>query len=204
MAGRRVLRDKIVRSDTVVDADATVILIGDRIRALRTQGNLTLETLAERTGLSSSMLSLVERGKTSPSIGSLVAIASALGVHMRDLFDNKPDRSEEKVVRADEQPVFVTGDGVSRRIARTDNERGVELAIYEYAPGAGSKGRTVQHGGFEYGVVLQGRLTVKVNDELHQLDPGDSIAYQSGLPHKIFNEGRKNVRAVWIDVERPV
>jgi transcriptional regulator with XRE-family HTH domain len=66
-------------------ADA-LAAIGNRIRDLRGQKGLTLQALSEQTGLSPSMLSLVERGQTSPSIGTLVVISSALGVHMSDLL----------------------------------------------------------------------------------------------------------------------
>src|SRR5918992_904002 len=99
MGARSVGHAPDTASDTVVDADATVVRIGTRIRTLRSERNLTLQSLAESTGLSSSMLSLVERGKTSPSIGTLVAISSALGVHMSDLFDNRADKQQERVVR---------------------------------------------------------------------------------------------------------
>jgi transcriptional regulator with XRE-family HTH domain len=64
--------------------------IGRRIRQLRTEKKLTLQALGERTGLSTSMLSLLERGKTGPSIGTLVVIASALEAQMSDLLRPNP------------------------------------------------------------------------------------------------------------------
>jgi len=188
--------------DTVVDADATVAGVGNRIRTLRGERNLTLQALAERTGLSSSMLSLVERGKTSPSIGTLVAISSALGVHMSDLFDDMHETFEEPVTRVEDQPVYVTAMGVKRRIAKTDNERGTELAINEYEPGTGSGVEPIHHPGYEYGVVLEGKLRVEVSGELYELKPGDCISYDSMLPHRIMNEGRKHVKAVWVNLDR--
>jgi transcriptional regulator with XRE-family HTH domain len=188
--------------DTVVDADATVVRIGTRIRTLRSERNLTLQSLAESTGLSSSMLSLVERGKTSPSIGTLVAISSALGVHMTDLFDSRPERFEEPVTRFEDQPVYVTAQGVKRRIAKSDDERGAELVVNEYEPGTGSGPQLLHHSGFEYGLVLEGRLEVEVDGERYQLQPGDCISYDSQLPHRISNNGRKHVTAVWINLDR--
>src|SRR5689334_10605997 len=75
----------------------TLAAIGFRIRELRQLRALTLQELADVSGLSTSMLSLVERGRASPSIGSLIVIASALGVTMSDLLVNGAD-SEEKIV----------------------------------------------------------------------------------------------------------
>lgn len=189
-------------TDMIVDAEATVVRIGNRIRALRSERSLTLQSLAEGTGLSSSMLSLVERGKTSPSIGTLVAISSALGVHMSDLFDNRQDRVEEPVTRLEDQTVYVTAQGVKRRIAKTDAERGTELVVNEYEPGTGSGAQLVHHSGFEYGLVLEGKLEVEVDGEHYELKPGDSISYDSQLPHRISNNGRKHVTAVWINLDR--
>ncbi len=187
---------------TVVDAESTVALVGYRIRDLRSQRNLTLQVLADRTGLSSSMLSLVERGKTSPSIGTLVAIASALGVHMTDLFDDDGTSESEPVVRFEEQQVYVTGEGVQRRVVRTDDTHGIELVMNEYEPKTGSGGDPVHHEGHELGLVLEGNLTVEVNGLVYELRPGDSISYDSNLPHKIVNTGKKHVKAVWVNLQR--
>lgn len=188
--------------DTVVDADATVAQVGNRIRELRVERNLTLQALADKTGLSSSMLSLVERGKTSPSIGTLVAIASALGVHMTDLFDDDGGNEKEPVVKFEDQHLYVTGEGVQRRVVRTDAAHGIEFVMNEYEPGTGSAGEPVHHEGHEYGLVLDGTLTVEVDGMTYELRPGDSIAYSSTLPHKIVNAGTDHVRAVWINLER--
>jgi transcriptional regulator with XRE-family HTH domain len=188
--------------DTVVDAKATVALVGTRIRELRTGRNLTLQELAERTGLSSSLLSLVERGRTSPSIGTLVAVSFALGIHMTDLFDDRTDATKEPVNRVENQPVYVTAQGVKRRVVRTDDLHGIELVFNDYEPGTSSGVAPVHHSGHEMGVVLGGKLTVEVDGSTYDLRPGDCIAYDSELPHKIVNNGRRHARAVWINLER--
>lgn len=187
--------------DTFLDADATVVQIGNRIRELRAERALTLQALGERTGLSSSMLSLVERGRATPSIGTLVAISSALGIHMGDLFSNRPARPDEAVTLAEDQQVFVTATGVRRQIARTDEERGIEVAINDYEPGTGS-GAPAHHAGYEYGVVLQGRLAVDVDGITYELKAGDSIGYSSELPHCMVNRGHQHARAIWVNLDR--
>lgn len=187
---------------TMVDAETTVARVGNRIREIRSGRNLTLQMVAERTGLSSSMLSLVERGKTSPSIGTLVAITSALGVHMSDLFDKRGTETKEPVVRLAEQPLYVAVEGVQRRVVRSDDMHGIELVFNEYEPGTASGKEPMHHDGYEYGIVLEGRLTVELDGETYELFPGDCISYDSNVPHRIVNAGKKHVRAAWVNLTR--
>jgi transcriptional regulator with XRE-family HTH domain len=183
-------------------AARALLAIGTRIRQMRSEREFTLQSLADMTGLSASLLSLVERGKTSPSIGTLVAVAHALGVHMTDLVPGPPPGEEIPVMRANEQPVYSTPEGVNRRILRDDRIRGLEVALNEYTSGGRSADTLLHHDGYEYGVVIEGVLTVDVDGEAYELNPGDSIAYDSSRPHRIENRGRKQARAVWVNLDR--
>lgn len=190
------------RGNTILEAEATVTRIGGRIRELRAERDLTLQSLAQRTGLSSSMLSLVERGKTSPSIGTLVAISSALGVHMSDLVDDRLEVQTDPVSRREDQQLYVTAEGVQHRVLKTDDSHAMELGFNEYEPGTGSGSTPVHHSGYEYGIVIEGELTVEVDGEAYRLKPGDCISYDSNKPHRIFNDGRKHASAVWVNLGR--
>jgi transcriptional regulator with XRE-family HTH domain len=189
-------------SETSIEMDYTLATIGARIRQFRTQKGLTLQALGRITGLSPSMLSLVERGKTSPSIGTLIVICSALEVHMSDLVAMEERLPRDPVSRRAEQPVFQTAAGVLRRVLRADHVRGVEIAINEYAPDTGSAAAPVHHAGFEYGVVLEGKLTVEVDGVRHVLHPGDLISYESSRDHRIWNYGAERAKALWLNLER--
>jgi transcriptional regulator with XRE-family HTH domain len=185
-----------------IKAVNTVTAIGNQIRNLRSEKRLTLKDLGERTGVSPSMLSLVERGKTSPSIGTLVAISAALGVHMSDLIVDDESSSEELVSRHKNQDSFTTSFGVQRTILRVDRIRGVEIAINEYEPETGSALSPTHHPGYEYGVVLKGRLTVELEGEgKHELRAGDLISYPSKVPHRIWNHSSGHVKALWINLD---
>jgi transcriptional regulator with XRE-family HTH domain len=189
-------------AETSVEMDYTLATIGARIRQFRSQKGLTLQGLGRVTGLSPSMLSLVERGKTSPSIGTLIVICSALEVHMSDLVAVEERTARDPVSRLAEQPVFQTSAGVLRRVLRADHVRGLEIAINEYAPDTGSASAPVHHAGFEYGIVLQGQLTVEVDGARHELHPGDLISYESSRDHRIWNYGSDHAKALWINLER--
>jgi transcriptional regulator with XRE-family HTH domain len=180
----------------------TLAAIGERIREVRQARNMTLQVLAESTKLSVSMLSLVERGRASPSIGSLIVIASALGVTMSDLIASEPESDEDLVVRTSQHHVVETPMHVVRRLIRVDRTRGLSIAINEYEPNTGNSDAALSHAGFEYGFVLEGALTVEVDKTPYILKSGDLISYNSRRPHKIWNYGRRKVRTLWFNLDR--
>ena len=128
--------------------------IGRNIRRFRMESGMTLKMLGAATGLSTSMLSLVERGLSSPSIGSLITICSALGIQMSDLIVQDSQSPKGHLSRVDDQPVISTMEGVARTILRDDKIRGIEIAINNYEPNSGSSEQPLSHAGHEYGIVL--------------------------------------------------
>jgi len=154
------------------------------------------------SGLSPSMLSLVERGRASPSIGSLVVIASALGVTMSDLVANDPLPEERLVVRSSDAKAVETAQHVIRRVLREDKSRGLSVAVNEYAPGTGNADQPITHDGFEYGFILEGQLTVSVEETSYVLDAGDLISYSSRRPHRLWNYSDARVRTLWFNLSR--
>ena len=176
--------------------------IGKAVNSLRTAKGLTLQVLSKRSNLSVSMLSLIERGKASPSIGSLVVLASGLGVEMADLLGNGTAKVDKLVSRAEDQKVVQTTDGVLRRIVKSDPMHGLEIAINEYDVATANSPKPVKHEGYEYGMVLQGELQITVDGMKHSLMPGDLISYPSTHPHRIANAGTKRARAIWINLKR--
>jgi transcriptional regulator with XRE-family HTH domain len=202
--GTRPAHTPVAADDDVADAAAsTVQAIGTRIRQLRVDRDQTLQTLADATGLSASLLSLVERGKTSPSIGTLVAVSHALGVHMSDLMTPETADARTPVMRSGDQPLFKSDSGGHiRQIAADDRVRGVEIAINEFEPGGSSALSALHHGGYEYGLLLEGELTVTLDDQDHVLRAGDVISYDSTRPHRITNTGSEVARAVWVNLDR--
>lgn len=181
----------------------TIAAIGARIRELRLARSMTLQVLADATGLSPSMISVVERGRSSPSIGSIIVIAEALDVPMSDLLAVKTRPDTELVVRPEAHEVIETARHVVRRLIREDRTRGVTLAINEYEPHTGSAVRPITHEGYEYGYILEGILTVEVDGVSHVLGAGDLISYSSQRQHRIWNHGNARVRALWFNLGMP-
>jgi len=194
--------ERKVKYDSIeIDTDEMLRLVGAKIRRVRQERQLTLEVVANRTGLTGAMVSMVELGRVAPSIGTLVAIASALDIHMSDLFDIPAGDVGEPVTTQNKQPTFETAEGVLRRLVQVDGSRGLEFAINEYRQGTSNAATAVRHRGREYGLLLEGRLTVELGDSSHDLRPGDSITYSSMTPHRIINTGRGIARAVWVKLD---
>jgi transcriptional regulator with XRE-family HTH domain len=199
-AGRRATAGSVAQQPRQ-SADETIALVGARIRFLRSDQGLTLKVVAERTGVSVSMLSMVERGVATASVGTLVSVASALGVHMYDLFDRPGGSAESPVTRRENQASVRTSEGTTRRIAHSDSAAGVEMAVNEYEPGGASGPTATHHDGREFGVLVSGVLKVDLEGQEYELRPGDVISYDSTRPHRILNEGDETVVAVWVNID---
>lgn len=193
--------DRVVHERDSDAAEQTMLLVGARIRAMRLRQQLTLRDVAERTGVSVSMLSMLERGVSTASVGTLVAVASALGVHMYDLFAHKDGTDGSPVTRVSEQAVIRMGEGTTRRVAHSDAAAGLEMAVNEYDLGGASGPSATHHDGREFGVLISGQLTVELDGQSHVLEPGDVIAYSSDRPHRIANTGNEPAVAVWVNLD---
>jgi transcriptional regulator with XRE-family HTH domain len=176
-------------------------LIGGRIRAARTSRGMTLQTLGNSTNLTVSMLSLVERGRAAPSIGSLILIANALGVPMSDLVPSSTPDDQDVVVRAGSRPVVESSEKLLRTILRNDRTNGILISLTVYKPGTGASSIPRGHAGSEHGYVLEGELTVELDGTVYRLREGDLISYNSTRAHRIWNYSRRDAKALWFNVQ---
>jgi transcriptional regulator with XRE-family HTH domain len=155
--------------------------LGRRIRTLRTERGLTLTGLAARVGITRSFLSSVERGVAYPSLVVLRSIAAALEVPVFLLF-TAPE-ANGIVVRKDARKVIrPPGAPVSYELVSPDLRHKIEMIIVRLKPGLDSA--AMAHEGEECALVLRGRVVMTVGDVEYELNEGDSIYYDSGLPHK--------------------
>ncbi len=182
--------------------NGTLRQVGARIRMARTRRRMTLVRVSKATGLTPSMLSMVERGVATPSIGALMAISDALKVPMASLFGPvlQATMKGSPVVRRAAQPIMSTGRGAQRRLVIRDPANTLELAENTYLPGASSAERPLRHLGRECGIVLSGRLRVEVGGETYLLRRGDAILLDSSTLHRFTNVGKEVVRTLWVNV----
>ena len=177
--------------------------IGGRLREQRERRGLSLRKLAAELGISPSALSQIETGRSRPTVGTLYAITTELGLSLDELFaaEGKP---ENIVTRARERGVIELESGVTWERLNPIGERVVEFLEVTYdVGGASSSGNTfVHHSGREYGLVLSGRLKVTVGFEEHSLEPGDSICFDSAVPHRLETIGDEPAKAIWFVIGR--
>jgi transcriptional regulator with XRE-family HTH domain len=187
-----------------------------RLRAERVRRGLSVRRLAADVGISPSALSQIETGKARPSVTTLYAIVSTLGLSFDGLFaDGDHDAPRDGQESAPPRPpVCVRRAGARRSIEFTTGIRwdrlspsgdAVQVLQLAYPPGAasGEGGRLSRHSGREYGIVLQGRMAVSIAFETYELGVGDAIAFASSRPHQLRAVGSEVALALWFVVSEP-
>lgn len=173
---------------------------GTPLRRRREDEGLSLREAADRTGLSVSFLSALERGMTGASVATLQRLASAYGTTMVELFGHPSALGVGRLVRAGEAPTLRLGTADIRieQLARGATQ--LEPQLFVLAEGASSDG-AYAHEGEEFLYLLSGRVTVWVgDDEAHQLtSPGDALTFPSTIPHRWRNDARGETRLLWIN-----
>jgi len=164
--------------------------IGQKLRALRLKKKIGLTELGRHTGLSAAMLSKVECGKLFPTLPTLLRIALVFGVGLEYFFANDQRRHVLGIVRKAERKRFPErpdGRDISFYFESLDFAS-IERKLNAYF--AEFQARAHHHSGFEFLSVLNGQLELRIGSELHVLDTGDSIYFDSSLPHSYRRASR--------------
>jgi transcriptional regulator with XRE-family HTH domain len=159
--------------------------LGTAIRSRRRQLNLTLNDISEKTGLSVGFLSQIERDLASPSISSLVNIATAIDLSL-DYFLTPPVKGGLLTRREDRK--YFTLNGLPIQYARVSNDfPNVQLhGTISKIPSGWESEETV-HEGEDFVFQVSGQSMVRVGGEEHLLNPGDTIHYDANIPHSWGN-----------------
>jgi transcriptional regulator with XRE-family HTH domain len=172
--------------------------IGKILRLFREKINKNQGDVADKAGISTSMLSQIERGAVSPSIDTLMSVCAALDMDAADLFRRISPGAPVRVHHSGKR-LFTQTRGVRFEQLAVSAHAGhpAEMLLLEIAPGreAGMSGNG--HEGVEMGYVLSGNATLIVNGENFAVSEGDSVSYNSHLPHKLINDGHAPFRALW-------
>jgi len=207
-------------------AESEWVAIGDRIRTARESTGMSVRALARRVEVSPSHVSQVERGLAKFSVRTLYSVVNELGVSMDSLFDDTPvvapvqqltedpvstgaeDLLERDgiVLRARSRPAIPLASGTRWERLTPRPESGAEFIEVVYPPAQEADLDAVtfaRHSSREYGVVISGTLTVQVGFERSELHAGDSIAFDSMIPHRFWNETSDEVRCVWFIRDTP-
>jgi transcriptional regulator with XRE-family HTH domain len=171
--------------------------IARNVRRLRGERSFTLDELAGRAGVSRGMLIQIEQDRTNPSVGTLVRVADALGVSVAQLVEVS-DVPAVRVVRSrDAVPLWRgTGHSAATLLMGTDPPQPMELWDWRIEPEDGFDGEAHLPGTRELLYVLDGRLTLTVEDENYLVEAGDTVMFSADRVHRYANEGGEPLRFV--------
>jgi transcriptional regulator with XRE-family HTH domain len=170
--------------------------IGGKIRTLRLKKKMGLVELGQHTGLSPALLSKVERGRLFPTLPTLLRIALVFGVGLEFFFAGAREKPLIAVVRKRDRvrlPERMAADDSAFVFESLDYpamERRFNSYYAEFLPVEADKRRLHEHAGAEFIYVLHGKLIVQIGADQHRLDPGDSVYFDSSVPHS-YSRGSK-------------
>lgn len=163
-----------------------IVPIGKRIRQIRLGKKISLDTLANETGLSKAFIKKIEAGDQRPSVGTLLQISRTLHIDSSFLFKEQDDAVEERsrayTQRTDNYaytPLTPNAENKHLRAFR------IQVEAEKSHAGVG-----FQHEGEEFVYVLKGKVEVQVGDHVNKLKKGDSLHFNSGVKHDLRNTGK--------------
>ncbi|MFD6169411.1 helix-turn-helix domain-containing protein [Streptomyces coeruleorubidus] len=202
---------------------AVVPPVGARIRQARLERGTSLRALAREVGVSASLVSQIETGKSQPSVSTLYAITTVLGISVESLFDARasspmagvdspgavppalaafaadPGRRIGPLVGAGERETLELDSGVVwERLGRVPGAD-VDFLLVTYRPGGSSSGSggLMRHTGTEYGYLTSGELILTLGFDEYTVRPGDAVSFESTTPHRYRNDGEVPAVGVW-------
>jgi quercetin dioxygenase-like cupin family protein/DNA-binding XRE family transcriptional regulator len=206
---------------TTVSERAVHLDLGSELRRIRESKKLSLRSVANAVGVSPSLLSQVETGKTQPSVSTLYALVNHLGVSLDGLMgQHRPSVVEATpatlaptngtsggngvVQRSPNNPVIEMENGVTWERLADGGSDVADPLIVTYAPGASSsvEGKLMRHSALEYGVITEGQLVLKIDFEEHVMNPGDSFCFDANRPHMYHNRSNQVAKGIWFVIGR--
>ena len=176
--------------------DTAVSRLGARIRAARTERGRSLREAARALGVSPSLLSQIELGAVRPSVATLYRVVQEFGISLDEVFADGDADAEPYVRRAAARERIELGNGVAWERLTPGRDETVDFVRVSYEPG--EPGERLRHAGHEYGTLVEGSLHVEVGADAFELHEGDSVAFPSSLPHRMWSE--HGATAIWVSV----
>ena len=192
--------------------------LGRALRAARVARKLSLRAVATAAEVSPSLLSQVETGKTLPSVGTLYALVNVLEVSIDDLLgmpdrlgstvetDDLPSRAvtAAPVQRAEDNPTINMENGVRWERLAVEGAGLVDALLTTYEPGSSSsvEGKLMRHSGIEYGYIISGEVTLRLDFDEYVLRAGDSTCFDSSRPHLYENRSSSTSQGLWFVLGR--
>jgi transcriptional regulator with XRE-family HTH domain len=164
-----------------------IVIVGPRIRELRTKRGFSLRALAELSGLSTNAISMIERGSNSPTVSSLHSLATALAVPITAFFEQQNDRQVIHLQRHRRSTSETAGVRMENLGSGLTNQQ-LEPFLMTLEPGVSGTRTPITHSGEEFVYVLKGALMCEIRDQEYALEEGDSLLFLASQPHIYHNQ----------------
>jgi len=173
------------------------MMVGQRIRELRTGQGLSLRALAALSNLSTNAISLIERGDNSPTVSSLHSLATALAVPITAFFEQQVDGLVIHL-KNNSRPASETAGVRMESLGNGLPNQQLEPFLMTIEPGGSSTSSQITHSGEELVYVLGGSLICRINEEEYSLEKGDSLLFLASQPHIYRNQTKKPAQIIII------
>lgn len=171
---------------------------GSRLRELRNSKKMSIAELSKLSDVSTGLISQIEREMVIPSVVSIWRLAQALDTNINYFFDEN-DADDKVIIRKNDHRVVIFHGNSSyyKLLSPSSPERLLDMTEITLKSGCAYEQVPLTHDGEECGYVLKGQLTVILNGNEYILDEGDSIYFNSTLPHKYVNNGTEDCISIW-------
>lgn len=163
--------------------DQAEVQVGKRLRELRRQRKLSIRALAAISGLAINTLSMIEKGKTSPSVSTLQILARTLETPITAFFEQDTVEKQVVYVRCQQRPIATVDSTRLEHLGKDLAGSPVQPFVVTLQPGCSSGKSMIVHTGHEFVYCLSGQVRYVIEDEVYPLNPGDSIIFESHLSH---------------------
>ncbi len=172
------------------------MLVGSNLRQFRIKQGYSLRALAYNSSLNINTLSMIENGKTSPSVSTLQQLALALKVPLSAFFES--ERIEKQIVftPADKRPRICIGSTLLEDLGKDLINLSVQPFVVSLNPGMGSGSELLVHTGYEFVYCLSGCIQYIIQNQTYELHRNDSLLFQAHLPHTWENKGEEPAQII--------
>ncbi|MBU2630519.1 MAG: XRE family transcriptional regulator [Proteobacteria bacterium] len=175
--------------------------LGALLRAIRNSRHLTIKEVAAKAGVSSSLLSQIERNRISPSLDTLLQILEVYGVPPNKFFKDYETSSKVEIIKRGDRKIYQRKGFKYEKLCGDSQAKGnhsFNAFFLELAPGQKRGDVSDGHLGRELGIVVQGSAQLVYGEETYELQKGDAVSFFSQIPHVIQNSSEKIFQAYWV------
>ncbi len=175
--------------------------LGALLRAIRNSRHLTIKEVALKAGISSSLLSQIERNRISPSLDTLLRILEVYGVPPNKFFKDYETNSRVEIIKHNERKIYQRKGFKYEKLcgdSQTKGNHSFNAFFLELEPGQQRGDENDGHLGRELGIVVEGAAQLIYGQEIYEISAGDSVSFFSQIPHVIQNSSDQIFRAYWV------